>query len=129
MRWSQRLGGPSHNHHAMLELHPGPVVLLSSGETSPSGGQVFETVVRRLAIPPRVAILETPAGFELNSALVAGRVADFLRRRLQNYSPEIAVIPARKRHTSFSPDNAELIQPLLSANLIYAGAGSPTYAV
>src|SRR3990172_444945 len=129
MRWSQRLGGPSHNHHTMLELHPGPVVLLSSGETSPSGGQVFETVVRRLAIPPRVAILETPAGFELNSALVAGRVADFLRRRLQNYQPEIALVPARKRNTPFSPDDPALILPLLNADLIFMGPGSPTYAV
>ncbi len=113
----------------MTGSHPGRVFLLSSGETSPSGGQIFERAVRQLADPPRIAILETPAGFELNSPLVAGRVVDFLRRRLQNYSPEIDLIPARKRNTAFSPDNAELIQPLLSANLIYAGAGSPTYAV
>jgi len=85
--------------------------------------------VRRLAAPPRVAILETPAGFELNSPLVAGRVADFLRRRLQNYQPEITLVPARKRNTPFSPDDPALLQPLLQADLIFAGPGSPTYAV
>ncbi len=113
----------------MPELHAGLVVLLGSGETSPSGGQVFESVVRRLAAPPRVAILETPAGFELNSPLVASRVADFLRRRLQNYQPEITLVPARKRNTPFSPDDPALLQPLLQADLVFAGPGSPTYAV
>ena len=113
----------------MLEQRPpGLVILFGSGETSPSGGRIFEAVVRQLSSPLRVAILETPAGFELNSALVAGRVADFLRQRLQNYRPEIVVVPARKRHTPFSPDNPELIRPLLQANLIFLGPGSPTYA-
>jgi len=113
----------------MSDVNPGAVILISSGETASSGGQIFETVVRRLARSPRVAILETPAGFELNSARVAGRVADFLHRRLQNYRPEITVIPARKRHTPFSPDDPALLQPLLNADLIFMGPGSPTYAV
>jgi cyanophycinase-like exopeptidase len=76
-----------------------------------------------------VAVLETPAGFELNSAQVAGRVADFLRQRLQNYQPEVVVVPARKRHTAFSPDDPALTRLMLDANLIFAGPGSPTYAV
>lgn len=40
-----------------------------------------------------------------------------------------AVIPARKRGTPFSPDDPALLGPLLHANLIFAGPGSPTYAV
>jgi hypothetical protein len=113
----------------MPEIRPGRVALLGSGETSPSGGRVFEAVVNHLTGPPRVAVLETPAGFELNSAQVAGRVADFLRQRLQNYQPEIVVVPARKRHTAFSPDDPALTRLMLDANLIFAGPGSPTYAV
>ncbi len=112
----------------MPDVNPGPVILLGSGETATSGGQVFEAAVRHLVQPLRMAILETPAGFELNSAQVAGRVANFLRRRLQNYQPEVAVIPARKRHTPFSPDDAALLQPLLKADVIFTGPGSPTYA-
>jgi len=113
----------------MPEVRSGLVALLGSGETSPSGGLAFEAVVSRLAGPPRVAVLETPAGFKLNSAQVAGRVADFLRQRLQNYKPEVAVVPARKRHTTFSPDDPALARLLLKANLIFLGPGSPTYAV
>jgi hypothetical protein len=85
--------------------------------------------LKRLPAPPRLALLETPAGFELNSAQVIGRVADFLERRLQNYQPQISVIPARKRGTDFSPDDPALVSPLLEADLIFMGPGSPTYAV
>ncbi len=46
---------------------PGPVVLFGSGETSPSGRKVFDFVMRSLPESPQVALLETPAGFELNS--------------------------------------------------------------
>lgn len=107
----------------------GLIAFLGSGETSLAGGRIFETLARLLPDPPRVAVLETPAGFELNSASVAGRVADFLRTRLQNYNPRVDVIPARKRNSPFSPDDPEILKPLLDANLIFMGPGSPTYAV
>lgn len=108
---------------------PGPVVLFGSGETSDSGRRVFEWLLARLDPPIRVAVIETPAGFEPNSDQVAGRVADFLRHRLQNHRPEVTVIPARKRGTAFSPDDAEILRPLLAANVLFLGPGSPTYAV
>jgi len=43
--------------------------------------------------------------------------------------PQVQVIPARKRGTAFSPDDAELAAPLLGADYIFLGPGSPTYAV
>ena len=107
----------------------GQIAFLGSGETSLAGGRIFETLARLLPDSPRVAVLETPAGFELNSASVAGRVADFLRTRLQNYSARVDVIPARKRGTAFSPDDPEILRPLLHANMIFMGPGSPTYVV
>jgi hypothetical protein len=107
----------------------GPIALLGSGETSLAGGRVFEAIAQQLPRPLRIAVLETTAGFELNSPQVAGRVVDFLKTRLQNFDPQIDVIPARKRGTAFSPDDPQILQPLLQANLIFMGAGSPTYAV
>lgn len=107
----------------------GQIAFLGSGETSLAGGRIFETLVRSLPQPLKVAILETPAGFELNSDQVAGRVAEFMRNRLQNYKPQIDVIPARKRGTDFSPDDPEILKPLLTADMIFMGPGSPTYAV
>ncbi len=106
----------------------GQIAFLGSGETSLAGGRIFEMLVRSLPQPVRIAILETPAGFELNSHQVARRVADFLKTRLQNYTPAIDVIQARKHGTPFSPDEPDIVRPLLYANLIFMGPGSPTYA-
>jgi hypothetical protein len=107
----------------------GQIAFLGSGETSLAGGRIFETLARSLRRPVRIAFLETPAGFELNSNQVAGRVADFVKTRLQNYAPVIDVIPARKRGTPFSPDDPQILRPLLHANMIFMGPGSPTYLV
>jgi cyanophycinase-like exopeptidase len=112
-----------------LVEQPGLIVLFGSGETSASGRRVFDWLFRRLPSPIQAAILETPAGFELNSAQVARRVADFLRHRLQNHHPQVTVVPARKRGTPFSPDDPEIVAPLLGADAVFLGPGSPTYAV
>lgn len=113
----------------MTQSVPGSIVLFGSGETSPTGRKIFESVFRTLPFSPRVVLLETPAGFEPNSERVIGRVADFLRQRLQNYQPQLSIIPARQRGTYYSPDNPDLLAPILEADLIFMGPGSPTYAV
>ena len=105
----------------------GRIAFLGSGETSLAGGRIFETLARLIPDPLRIAILETPAGFELNASLVAGRVGEFLKTRLQNYKPTIDLIPARKKGTEFSPDNLDVLKPLLQANMIFMGPGSPSY--
>ncbi|MGB8981339.1 MAG: hypothetical protein WCC12_05645 [Anaerolineales bacterium] len=107
----------------------GQIAFLGSGETSLAGGRIFETLARHIDEPLRIALMETPAGFELNSAQVVGRVGDFMQTRLQNYKPLVEVIPARKKGSAFSPDDPQIVEPLLYANLIFLGPGSPTYAI
>jgi hypothetical protein len=96
-------------------------------------GQVYEILARQLldrfAPPLTISVLETPAGFEVNAERVAGRVADFFTTRLQNYHPQIQLIPARKKGTSFSPDAPEVVEPLYHSQMIFFGPGSPTYTV
>jgi hypothetical protein len=108
-------------------IEPGPVVILSSGETLPSSGKTHEFAAGFLPENPYIVILETPAGFEPNSNAVAEKIKVFLTRRLQNYRPNIAVLPARKRGTEFSPDNPRIVSPILKADEILLGPGSPTY--
>ena len=107
---------------------PGPIVLFGSGETSTTGRTVFDWLLRQLPPSPRIAILETPAGFQPNSAIVAQEIADFLTHRLSNFQPDTVVIPARKRGTPLSPDEPEVVAPLCRADAIFLGPGSPTYA-
>jgi hypothetical protein len=107
----------------------GRIAFLGSGETSLAGGRIFEALAREIQEPLRIALIETPAGFELNSAQVVGRVGDFMKTRLQNYKPIVDVIAARKKGSAFSPDDPDIIKPLLYANVIFLGPGSPTYAI
>lgn len=113
----------------MKEPIPGSIIVFGSGETSPTGRKIFDRLFRTLPESPRVALLETPAGFEVNSDLVIAKVADFFEQKLQNYDPQVSIIPARKKGTYYSPDNAEILAPLLEADVIFLGPGSPTYAV
>jgi hypothetical protein len=116
-------------------LTPGLVVLFGSGETSPSGKKIFDYALAKIKAAGTlsgslsIALLETPAGFELNSAQVIKRVADFLQHHLQNYQPQTIVVPARKKGTPYSPDDADVTAPLLTADMIFMGPGSPSYAV
>src|SRR5512138_3020018 len=110
-------------------MAPGKIAFLGSGETSLAGGRIFETLEKKINAPLRIALMETPAGFELNSAQVVGKVGEFMKTRLQNYKPTVDVIPARKKDSAFSPDDPEIVKPLLYANMIFMGPGSPTYAI
>lgn len=107
---------------------PGLIVLLGSGETSPSIRKVYDWMFEQLDEQVDVAILETPAGFEPNSYDVADQIGAYLRKHLQNYRPNISIIPARKKGTEFSPDDPSILGPLYGANVIMMGPGSPTYA-
>ncbi len=108
---------------------PGLIILFGSGETSPTGRKIFEYIFKSLPPSPRLALLETPAGFELNSHQVINRVGNFFIQRLQNYTPRVDIIPARKRGTKYSPDDSDTVSPILTSDLIFMGPGSPTYAV
>lgn len=108
---------------------PGLITLFGSGETAPGAQKIYHALFSQMREAPRVVILETPAGFEPNSDYVAGQVAAYLQKRLQNFHPQTTVVPARKRGTEFSPDAPAIIAPLYAANVIFMGPGSPTYAV
>ncbi len=108
---------------------PGMVLLIGSGESTGSSGRAFEALVKRLGVVPRISVLETPAGFELNSERVAGRVAEYLEKRLQNYKPRVATIPARHRNFPYSTEDVNLAKRVAASNVLFLGPGSPSYAV
>lgn len=107
----------------------GKILLLGSGETSHPGGQAFETLIHGMKAPIRIRLLETPAGFELNSARVAGRVADFLQIRLQNYQPDIQLVAARRKGGEFSTNSPLYCDQIADADVVFFGAGSPSYTI
>ena len=107
----------------------GYIALFGSGEAAADGRKVYEWVLSRMEPPIRAAVLETPAGFQPNSALVAGKVAAFIRERMAHHYPVVEVVPARARGGPWSTDDPGLAAPVLRANVVFMGPGSPTYAV
>jgi len=79
--------------------------------------------------PVRIALLETPAGFQPNAALVARKIGDFLRQHLPELQPEIRYVPARRRGTVFDPNEPLVAEPVEWADCVFAGPGSPTYMI
>ncbi|HEX3721389.1 MAG TPA: cysteinyl-tRNA synthetase, partial [Nitrolancea sp.] len=91
------------------------------------GQQVHTELMRRLPRPVRVAILETPAGFQPNVTVISSKLRAFFEQHLRNFQPAVSVVAARQRGGIFDPDSTEVIRPLLDAHYIFAGPGSPTY--
>lgn len=108
---------------------PGAIVLFGSGETAAVGREALRWLAGTGRVTRSVAVLETPAGFELNADAVAGRWTRFLRRQPELRGAEFSQLAARRRGTPESPDEPSVVDPLLAADLIVLGAGSPTYAV
>ena len=111
---------------------PGLIVLMGSGETAPAAQKIFHRVFSAVAEgggDVRMAILETPAGFEPNSGYVAQQIVHFVQKRLQNFASTVYSVPARRRDGLSSTDDPALAEQLHDANAIFMGPGSPTYAV
>lgn len=107
----------------------GLLVLFGSGETGTVGRKIHRKVFQFLGKrDQRAAVLETPAGFQPNSEFVANEVAGVFRKSLGEFVSSVAVIPARKKETEFSPDNPKVLEPIKQASYIFLGPGSPTYA-
>ena len=108
---------------------PGLIALFGSGETSSQGRKIHDYLMSRLPVPCQVAILETPAGFQPNAEDVNDKIRRFLEKSLQNFKPEITLVAARRKDSAYDPDDPLICAPLNGADYIFAGPGSPTYAV
>jgi cyanophycinase-like exopeptidase len=113
-----------------LESHgPGKLVLFGSGEATNTGRRIHAEIMRSLGGKVKVAILETPAGFQPNSELVARKLADFFRIRLAEHVSDVWIVPARRQDGEASTNSPSILSPLIRANYLFMGPGSPTYTV
>ena len=106
--------------------YPGKIVLFGSGEIAASGRAIHERLLNDLAPPLPITILESPAGFQPNSSLVAEEIKAFFEARLPNHRPQVSVVPVRRREQA---EDTALLEPLRGSRYIFMGPGSPTYAV
>ena len=107
---------------------PRLLVIMGSGETSPTMVKTHRSLLARLGEPPVPAVLlDTPFGFQEN--------ADDITQRAVNYFADS--VGAHLEVASFrSPDDAtdavaheRALDRLRRARFVFAGPGSPTYAL
>ncbi len=109
-------------------MTPSPRVLtiMGSGETSPTMVRTHRENIARLAKKkPLCVILDTPFGFQQNADDIAHKAIEYFRVSI-NVEPEIASF------RSSEIDDLEMgkfYSKLTKADFVFAGPGSPTYAL
>ncbi len=102
------------------------LVLFGSGENAPSAVDIYRQVFLQLGKRDlRLVLLTTPAGFQPNVDRVYGEIRDFLLAALPDFNLTIDIVPA---HDRAACDDDHLVAQLDSADIIFTGPGSPTYA-
>jgi hypothetical protein len=88
---------------------PGALVLMGSGETSPTMVEVHRAVARRLRAGARAVLLDTPYAFQENSADISARACRYFARSVGL--------------------DVEVAGGVTGADWVFSGPGSPTYAL
>ena len=105
---------------------PGTITLIGSGEMSRSMGKVHRQVMSRITGPVKAVFIDTPAGFELNADQISSKATEYFRKYLQE---ELAVASFKAAASATEAEVKHALALLHQANFIFAGPGSPTYAV
>jgi hypothetical protein len=104
----------------------GTITLIGSGEFGEAMGKVYRALLSRLPNPPNAAFLDTPAGFELNADAIYDKAAEYFSKRLE-LNLQRASFKNKTRASAI--DTAAALNVLRRADFIFAGPGSPSYAI
>lgn len=109
-----------------MNIPHGTVTLIGSGEFGEAMGKVYRAILSRVADAPDAAFLDTPAGFELNADAIFDKAAEYFAKRL-DLNLQRASFKNKTRASAF--DTAAALNVLRRADFIFAGPGSPSYAI
>lgn len=111
---------------------PRLLVIMGSGETAPTMVTPHREIVARFGgARPRAVLLDTPYGFQENAPEISQRAVDYFAQRVQ-LPIEIAGFPgplAVDPHERSTQPTAACLARLRTADLVFSGPGSPTYAL
>jgi hypothetical protein len=104
----------------------GRITLIGAGELMSAMSSLHRTALRRLSEPPRPVFLDTTAGFETNVDAIVEKAVEYYAHHLQTV---LRVAHYRHRETTSPSQMASAVAEIRAANLIFAGPGSPSYAI
>lgn len=116
---------------------PRLLTIMGSGETAPTMVKVHRSLLDRLGPAPVPAVLlDTPFGFQENASELAERVihyfAESLRAPIEVASAASGDLPHPSDPSGASTDpfaNERLVSSVRDARYVFAGPGSPSYAL
>ena len=99
---------------------------MGSGETSPTMVTAHQKILQSVANSPNSAVVsDTPFGFQENADDLTAKILDYFSTSVGR---EIAVVSYRSV-TESADKNARAVSALREAEWLFAGPGSPTYAL
>jgi len=106
---------------------PRLLTIMGSGETAPTMVKVHRSVVEHLG-PGEVhgLLLDTPFGFQTNATEIAARAVTYFR---DSVGATLEVAGLRGSGDLDGPAGDTIVAKLAGAPLVFAGPGSPTYAL
>ena len=115
---------------------PRILTIMGSGETAPTMVKVHRMMLERLGPPPVAAVLlDTPFGFQENAKELAQRAVHYFDRSLRTRI-EVASTPTSALATKGGGPTGDepfaderLVSSIRAARYVFAGPGSPTYAL
>jgi cyanophycinase-like exopeptidase len=109
---------------------PRILTIMGSGETAPTMVTTHRRLTALLPTPVRAVVLDTPYGFQENAPELAARAVEYFRTSVNVDLAVAGLVRLHDTHLAADPVQVERgLRTLAEATYIFAGPGSPTYAL
>ena len=106
---------------------PRLLTIMGSGETAPTMAKVHRALLERLGPPPaKAVVLDTPFGFQENADDIVARAQAYFA---ESVGAEIGVASLRSAARADRLEQAAFVAAVTEARYVFAGPGSPSYAL
>ena len=103
---------------------------MGSGETAPTMVTTHRRLTALLPSPIQAVVLDTPYGFQENAPDLALRAVEYFKTSINVDLQVAGLVRMKDTHIAADPVETERgLRRLASADYIFAGPGSPTYAL
>lgn len=109
---------------------PRILTIMGSGETAPTMVSTHRALTSRLPQPVRATLLDTPYGFQENAPDLARRAVEYFKTSVNVDITVAGLVRLVDTHLAADPVAVERgIRAVADAHYVFAGPGSPTYAL
>lgn len=102
------------------------LVIMGSGETAPTMVPTHRMISRLLPNPARATLLDTPYGFQENAPELAAKAIEYFKTSI-NLHLDVAGLTRMIDGDALNVERG--LQQVADAHYVFAGPGSPTYAL